>query len=75
MIQIFDTCEVNKIHFVAINIQDSFFTHLHAVLEEVRLEVVDETGRGLPAVHHPGQAVLAVLRIEAFLHVHGVWNM
>ena len=35
---------------------------LHAVLEEVRLHVVDEAGGGLPAVHHPRQAVLAVLK-------------
>ena len=40
---------------------------LHAVLEEVGLHVVDEAGGGLPAVHHPRQAVLAVL--QAFLGI------
>ena len=49
---------------INIKIHAPFRTHLHAILEEVRLEVVDESGRGLPAVHHPGQAVLAVLKFE-----------
>ena len=36
--------------------------NLHPVRKEFRFVVVDEPGRGLPAVHHPGETMFAALR-------------